>query len=235
MLGLIGAVAIPCLVAARGRYRPEEAFGGWLMPVVPPMVSASAGALLLPHAPAGLPREALLWGCYALFALSLAASLLVTSLIVRRLVRHGVGAPGAVPTLWIVLGFAGQSATAVNLLADRAPLAADDAVAGSLLRFAVAYGALALGFALLWTALALVLTLRAVRRGLPFSLTWWSFTFPVGTCATGLSALAGHTGLTAVTVLAVAYCAGLVAAWCVVGARTLHGVAIRGDLLLPPR
>jgi hypothetical protein len=34
-----------------------------------------------------------------------------------------------------------------------------------------------------WT-LAFAITIRAAREKLPFSLTWWSFTFPVGTRVT---------------------------------------------------
>jgi hypothetical protein len=44
------------------------------MPVVPPMVSAATGALLLPHTPAGQPRLTLLPACSAMFGLSLRAS-----------------------------------------------------------------------------------------------------------------------------------------------------------------
>ena len=66
-----------------GPSRP--AFGGWLMPVVPPMVSASAGALLIPHAAAGPPRLALLVCCYAMFGLSLLASAVVIGLIAAQL------------------------------------------------------------------------------------------------------------------------------------------------------
>jgi len=54
--GLAASVAVPYLMFTRLRAAPDAAFGGWLMPVVPPMVSASTGALLLPHLPAGQPR-----------------------------------------------------------------------------------------------------------------------------------------------------------------------------------
>ncbi|MGC8035464.1 hypothetical protein ACP3WA_25375, partial [Salmonella enterica] len=46
--GLVSAVVIPYLAFTRHSYMPDSAFGGWLMPIVPPMVSASTGALLLP-------------------------------------------------------------------------------------------------------------------------------------------------------------------------------------------
>ena len=59
--------------------------------------------------------------------------------------------------------------------------------------FGVVYGVPVWGFAALWAGLATALTLRTGRHQLPFGLTWWSFTFPVGTCVTGTSGLALHT------------------------------------------
>jgi tellurite resistance protein TehA-like permease len=90
-----------------------------------------------------------------------------------------------------------------------------------------------LGFALLWIGLAAAVTIHTARRGLPFALTWWSFTFPVGTVVTGTSALAVHTGSIALDWLAAGCYVGLVAAWIIVAARTAVGVAC-GSLLRPP-
>ena len=233
--GLVTAVLVPYLAFTRHENKPDSAFGGWLMPIVPPMVSASTGALLLPYAPAGQARETLLWSCYGFFGLSLITSLVVITLIWNRLAQHKVGAAGMVPTLWIVLGPVGQSITAVNLLASNAPTVVDAGTARALLVVALVYGFAMLGFALLWTVIALAITLRTAKEHLPFSLTWWSFTFPVGTCVTGLNGLALHSGLTVVAGLAVLYYVGLVAAWIVVAARTFHGSVIRGTLLAPPR
>jgi hypothetical protein len=63
--------------------------------------------------------------------------------------------------------------------------------------FAILYGVPVWGFAVLWIALATSLTVRTLRRGMPFALTWWSLTFPVGSFVTGTSQLAAHpsTGL----------------------------------------
>ncbi|MCW2618235.1 MAG: C4-dicarboxylate transporter, partial [Modestobacter sp.] len=52
--------------------------------------------------------------------------------------------------------------------------------------------------------------MRTARQHLPFSLTWWSFTFPVGTVVTGTSGLAVHSDDTFFTVAAVLFFLGLV-------------------------
>jgi C4-dicarboxylate transporter/malic acid transport protein len=232
-LGLITATAVPYLMFTRRRLQPGAAFGGWLMPVVPPLVSASTGALLVPHLADAQARLALLLACYAMFGLSVLASLIVISLIWARLVSHGVGPARLVPTLWLILGPLGQSVTAANLLG----LAARDALpapyATALRMLGVLYGVPVWGFAVLWTAIAATITLRTARRHLPFSLTWWSFTFPVGTCVTATTTLAAQTGSVALRVAAAVWYAGLVLAWLTVALRTAHGTA-RGRLLLSP-
>jgi tellurite resistance protein TehA-like permease len=98
--------------------------------------------------------------------------------------------------------------------------------------FGVVYGVPVWGFAALWAGLATALTVRAGRHQLPFGLTWWSFTFPVGTCVTGTSGLALHTGADAFRWAAVALYLALVAAWTVVSVGTARG-AWRGRLFLP--
>jgi C4-dicarboxylate transporter/malic acid transport protein len=229
LTGLVSAVAVPYLMFTRHRVPADGAFGGWLMPVVPPMVSAATGALLLPYAPPGQARLALLLCCYAMFGLSLLASIVVINLIWQRLVVHKVGPPRMVPTLWIVLGPLGQSITAANLLGGNAHLAVPAPDSTALQAFGVVYGVPVWGFALLWAGLAAAITLRTAAEHLPFSLTWWSFTFPVGTCVTGTSALALHTGSDMFRVAAVVFYVGLVGAWILVATRTARD-SIRGRL-----
>ena len=234
-LGLFSAIAVPYLTFTTHQVNADSAFGGWLMPIVPPMVSAATGALLLPYVPAGQPRLALLLACYAMFGLSLIASLIVITLIWSRLAQHKTGPAAMVPTLWIVLGPLGQSITAVNLLGANAHLAVPASYAHALELFGIIYGVPVLGFAILWGALAIAITVKTAREHLPFSLTWWSFTFPVGTCVTGVSGLALHTGSSVLQVFAVVLFIALVAAWITVALRTFHGSVIRGTLFLTPQ
>jgi C4-dicarboxylate transporter/malic acid transport protein len=232
-LGLVTAVWIPYRVMTRHEVAEDAAFGGWLMPVVPPMVSAATGAALVPHLAPGQGRLTLLLGCYAMFGISLFASLVIITQIWGRLVRHKIGPAAMVPTLWIVLGPLGQSVTAANLLGNVAPSALPHPYGGAAQAFGFLYGIPTWGFAMMWLALAGSVTVRTLRDGLPFSLTWWSFTFPVGTCVTGTSALAVHLGSTPLKAVAVALYVFLVAAWLLVAARTAAGSA-RGGLFRPP-
>ncbi|MFE3140315.1 TDT family transporter [Streptomyces scopuliridis] len=224
LLGLVIAVAIPYLMVVRHRVGPADASPVWLLPVVSPMVSAAVGPLLVPHLAAGQGREALLLGCYALFGVSLLATLMMLPLVFGRLVAHGPLPLALTPLLFLVLGPLGQSTTAVSQLADVAPGAIDAPYAGALGAFAVVYGVPVMGFALLWLALSAALVVRAVRRGMRFTMTWWAFTFPLGTCVTGAAGLGRHTGLVALEWLAVALFALLVTAWSAAGWCTLRGV-----------
>ncbi|MEV8390378.1 MULTISPECIES: TDT family transporter [unclassified Streptomyces] len=224
LLGLVVAVAIPYLMVVRHRVEPADASPVWLLPVVSPMVSAAVGPLLVPHLAAGQGRAALLLGCYALFGVSLLATLMMLPLIFGRLVAHGPLPLALTPLLFLVLGPLGQSTTAVNQLADVAPGAIGAPYAAALGGFAVVYGVPVMGFALLWLALSAALVIRAVRRGMRFTMTWWAFTFPLGTCVTGAAGLGRHTGLVALEWLAVGLFALLVAAWSAAGWCTLRRV-----------
>ncbi|MBT2399051.1 TDT family transporter [Streptomyces sp. ISL-100] len=232
-VGLGAAVAIPYLMVVRHRVEPGSASPVWLLPVVAPMVSAALGPQIVPYLPAGQWRESMLLCCYGMFGLSLLATLLMMPLIFARLLQHGPLPLALTPTLFLVLGPLGQSTTAVNSLADVAPGATQAPYADALGAFAVLYGVPVMGFALLWLALAAAMVVRAARNGMTFAMTWWAFTFPVGTCVTGAAGLARHTGLDALGWLAAALYAALVVAWAVAGVRTARGL-VSGALLAAP-
>lgn len=231
--GLFTAMTIPFLMFTLHDVEPDAAFGGWLMPVVPPMVAATGGALLIAHTPAGAARQTLLYGCWAMFGMSLLAALIIISMIWSRLALYGTSGTARVPTLWIVLGPLGQSVTAAGVLGLNASLAVDPSTAQAMDTFAVLYGVPVWGFAVLWIALATGLTVRTLRRGMPFALTWWSLTFPVGTFVTGTTQLAVHTGLPMFEVIAVTAYAALIGTWLLVAVRTARG-GLSGQLFSPP-
>jgi C4-dicarboxylate transporter/malic acid transport protein len=230
--GLLSTVAIPYLAFTEYKLVHQDTYATWLMPIVPPMVSAATGAALIAHLPAGQPRLALLLACYAMFGISLFISLITIALLWERLAFHGPGPARLIPTLWIVLGPLGQSITAAGLLGNAAPNAILAPYARSLHATGVVYGVPVWGFAMLWLTIAAAITVRTAREHLPYSLTWWSFTFPVGTVVTGTSVLALATHADFLRYASVALYALLIAAWLTAAIRTTRG-AFSGRLFLP--
>ncbi|GAA2274421.1 TDT family transporter [Streptomyces hawaiiensis] len=231
--GLAAAVAVPYLMAVRHRVEPGQATPVWLLPLVAPMVSAAVGPQLVPHLPPGQARRTLLLVCFALFGLSLLATLVMLPLVFARTLTGGPLPLALTPTLFLVLGPLGQSTTAVGAFADVAPGVVPEPYSAGFGVLAVLYGVPVMGFALLWACLATAHVLRARRHGMRFSMTWWSFTFPVGTCVTGTEALGRHTGLVAYAGPAVLLYAVLVVAWGTAVVGTLRGL-FRGELLAAP-
>jgi C4-dicarboxylate transporter/malic acid transport protein len=223
---LVTAAGVPYLMTVGRPGSPAQASPVWLLPVVAPMVSAALGPPLADHLPPGQARMAMQLGCYALFGMSLFATLLLLPSVFARLLRHGPLPVALTPTLFLVLGPLGQSTTALGNLADDSPA-----------RFAAAavlYGVPVLGFALLWLSLAAALVVRAACGGMRFSMTWWSFTFPVGTCVTGAASLARHTQLHALHWLAAGLYALLVTGWLAAASGTVRAL-LSGELLAAPR
>jgi len=230
--GLATSLWVPFRMITRHDKEAVVALPAWLMPIVPPMVSASTGALLLPHVSSGQVRLSLMLACYAMFGMSLFIGMITMTLIYGRLVHGGLPPVQAAPTVWITLGMIGQSITAVNLLGNAADSAIGQPYAAGLKVFGLVFGISMGGFGVLMFTLAVALTVHAARKKLTFSLTWWSFTFPIGTCVTGATGLGTTAGSTVIHGLAVALYVVLVAAWGTVGVRTLRG-CISGRLLQP--
>ncbi|WP_017936296.1 TDT family transporter [Nocardioides sp. Iso805N] len=232
ILGLAAAVAVPYRAITRHELDDASATGGWLMPVVPPLVSATAGAALVPHLPPGQPQETMLLACYAFFGLSVVAGFLVLNQLWQRLVRHGALTPTTLPTVWIVLGFLGQSITAVHHLGLLAP-ALVPGYGEALGELALCYGVPVWGFTMLWVALASALTARQVRAGMPFAPSWWSFTFPVGNVVLATSALAVATGLDLFQAIAALFLLGLLGGWSAAATGTARAFTRRAPRATP--
>ncbi|MEU0987536.1 TDT family transporter [Streptomyces sp. NPDC005953] len=238
VLGTVAAVGtasvIPWLMVVNRRIEPGSASPVWLLPVVPPMVAAASWPPLIPELPAGQWPTAVLLASAAMFGLSLLATLAVLPLVIARLLRHGPLPLALTPALFLVLGPLGQSTTAADAMAYASRSVFPALQPSTVSAFATGYGVVAMGLAVLWLTLAGAATVRAMRRGLPFTLGWWAFTFPVGTCVTGAAALGERTELTALTLLAGGLYVLLVTAWAVAAGRTVRGL-FSAELLAAPR
>ncbi|WP_207836024.1 TDT family transporter [Williamsia soli] len=232
--GLFTAVWIPFRMITGAQSAQAGAMPSWLMPVVPPMVSAATGSLLIQHIPAGQLRLGVLATCYGMFGLSLVLGFLTIAMVYSRLVHRGLPSVDVAPTVWIMLGMIGQSITAAVLLGNNSALVfrgQQAPIAAGLHILGIGYGLVMSGFAVFVFALAVSITVHNVRRGMSFTPAWWSFTFPTGTCVTGSAALAFATDSGLLQIIAGALYVLLILAWVVVASRSLMQVV--GQTLAP--
>ncbi|MDQ5945188.1 MAG: hypothetical protein QG619_607, partial [Pseudomonadota bacterium] len=89
------------------------------------------------------------------------------------------------------------------------------------------------GFGVWWLVMATLLTNAARRAGqMPFALSWWGFTFPLGAFVAASLRLSPLTGIGGVDTVGVACWLLLLAVWSVTLLRTVRGV-ISGAVFHP--
>jgi tellurite resistance protein TehA-like permease len=96
------------------------------------------------------------------------------------------------------------------------------AVGNGLATVALAYGVLVWGFAIYWLLMSIALTVRGYRHGLPFTLGWWAFTFPVGVLTAGTDALFAQTHAALFAVAATLLLTLLATMWSLVASQTIR-------------
>lgn len=227
IVGVLGSIAsafaVPYVMFTHHQIEPEKVYGSWLLPVVPPIVASVPAALLSSTWPAAIRGDMLVLA-YALLGVGTILAAIVITIFYSRLTIHKVPDGALVTTTWLVIGPLGQSIAGTIALGDAAGAVWPEFGRGPAL-VALAYGVLVWGFAMYWLAMSIALTLRAKARHLPFDVTWWAFTFPVGVLTTGTDALYLRTHAHVFGVVSLALLALLATMWTIVVAKTLRGAA----------
>jgi len=235
-MALACGVLIPYLMFTRQAHRIDQMTAVWLLPVVAAEVAAASGGLLVPHL-AVSEQFSVLVASYVLWAYSVPVALSLLVILLLRLALHKLPPASMAASSWLALGPIATGALGLLVLGSAAPAVFSThglVGIGEIARGLGLLGALLLwGLGLWWLALAVLVTQRQARDGMPFNLGWWGFTFPLGVYAlTTLrlgEALAApfFTGLGTVLVLLLALL------WTLVASRTLAG-AYRGGLFVSP-
>ncbi len=201
--------------------------------VTPAMFIPPVGLVVIPVA--GAPLAAAMapgWRELALvfnWAVLGAGSLLYVGLLALTMFRYVLGKPVGkpmVPTAWVNLGPLGVIPVSLLNLGEAMPQLAASGVVQVV-------GLLLWGFGVWWLLMAAILTVSAARRGeLPFALSWWAFTFPLGAFVASSWRLGNQTGLAPIVAVGSVALLLLAALWSVTLVRTLRGVA-SGALLRP--
>ncbi|GAC1496684.1 MAG: TDT family transporter [Vulcanimicrobiaceae bacterium] len=223
IIGVLGSVftatVVPYLMFTRHELTQQKTFGSWLLPVVPPIVASVPAALLSPTWPAAI-RGDMLALAYALLGIGIILAAIIIVIFYSRLVYDKVPEGALVMTTWLVIGPLGQSIAGIIALGASARTVWPEfgnglAIAG------VAYGVLVWGFAMYWLAMAIALTIRAKRAHLPFNLSWWAFTFPVGVLTAGTDGLYASTHAHVFAIASVILIALLATMWSLVAWKTV--------------
>ncbi len=218
---------VPLLMFTRQQHTIETMTAVWLLPLVASEVTAASGGLLAPHL--ANPQAALhmLVFSYVLWALSVPLALGVLVILFLRLVLHKLPKQDMAVSSWLTLGplgtgalgllLLGRDATAILTpfgLADVGLVAHGVGVLGGLLLW---------GYGAWWLAIAIAVTLKYLRDGLPFNMGWWGFTFPLGVYTLATLNLAQQTGMAFFDIAGGVFAVMLVAFWLVVSTRTIAG------------
>lgn len=191
---------------------------GMFIPGVGLVVIPMAGAPLLAAQPAALREVALVLNVLGLGAgIGMYVSFL--ALTIFRAVLHKPVQGMLTPTLWIQLAPIGVIVVSLlNLVEVILPVASREAF--------VVVALLLWGFGVWWGLMCVLLTAGAWRAGqLPFALSWWAFTFPLGAFVAGGLRLSSITQWTTIWAIGLVAYALLTALWGVTLVKTLRGVA----------
>lgn len=228
ILAVVIGVAIPYFMfTIQKSHTLENMTAVWLLPIVASEVAASAGGMLATHY-TGATAQTMLFFSYVLWALSvpLAGSVLV--ILFLRLATHKLPQKAMAVTAWLTLGPLGTGALGLFLLGH----ASLGVLKGTHLAYIAPYldafgfilGLLIWGYGLWWYCIAWIITLKYFREGLPFSMGWWGFTFPVGVFTAATFQLWHITGYAVFEVLALLLSTQLIVFWLIIFNKTVRGM-----------
>lgn len=236
-MSLACGVLIPYMMFTRQEHSIDQMTAVWLLPVVAAEVAAASGGLLAPHLADAHSQLVVLVTSYVLWAFSLPVAFSILTILLLRMALHKLPHENMAASSWLALGPIGTGALGMLLMGADAPaIFAANSLPG-IGEIAEGLGLVAgitlWGFGLWWMLIALLITVRYLRAGIPFNLGWWGFTFPLGVYSLTTLKLASTLNLTFFSVFGCVLLAMLTVMWLIVAKRTVQG-AWKGELFVSP-
>ena len=236
-MALACGVLIPFMMFTRQEHSIDQMTAVWLLPVVAAEVAAASGGLLAPHLADAHSQLVMLVTSYVLWAFSLPVAFSILTILMLRMALHKLPPANMAASSWLALGPIGTGALGMLLLGGDAPaiFAANGlpGVGEMADGLGLVAGITLWGFGLWWMLIAVLITLRYLRAGIPFNLGWWGFTFPLGVYALSTLKLASLLHLGFFSVFGSLLVVALALMWLIVAKRTVQG-AYKGELFVSP-
>lgn len=230
-------VLIPYFMFTRQAHGIDKMTAVWLLPIVAAEVAAASGGLLVPYLSGANDQFVTLIASYVLWAYSVPVAFGVLTILFLRMALHRLPPDSMAASSWLSLGPIGTGAFGMIVLGTDAPAILAAQGMGSVGTVAAGIGLIAgtvlWGVGLWWLLLALLITIRYFRAGVPFNLGWWGYTFPLGVYTVATLKLGTLLGIAAFSVFGTVLVIVLTLMWMLVAARTIHG-GWHGHLFVSP-
>ena len=236
-LSISCGVLIPYFMFTRQAHGIEKMTAIWLLPIVAAEVAATSGGLLVPHLADANAQFVTLITSYVLWAYSVPLAFGVLTILFLRLALHRLPPDSMAASSWLSLGPIGTGSLGMVVLGSDAPAVLAAHGLGGLGTVASGIGTIAglllWGVGLWWLLLAVLITLRYFRGGIPFNLGWWGYTFPLGVYTVATLRLGAALDIGLLSAFGTLLVLVLSLMWTFVAARTLHG-GWKGHLFVSP-
>lgn len=235
LIGITGALVLSIYVGYRSftsEQTPPQALNfAWLITPVAsiaiPLIGNPLVGMLKQTGGAGAKTVLLLNLSY--YGIGFFLFLFIGAMVLSRLIQHSLPPAAMAPTFWITLGPVGVGAVSLMGLADSAK------ALGLLASIDTAYllAAIFWGFGFWALGISLVLSWRYLKQGgIPFSLSWWAFIFPLAAYTMASLKIAGYFSSGLILIYTVLLTLLLAFLWLAAFIRSLGG-ALNGKLFQP--
>jgi len=236
-LSLGCGVLIPYFMFTRQTHGLDKMTAIWLLPIVAAEVAAVSGGLIAPHLSDANAQFLTLIVSYVLWAYSVPVAFGILTILFLRMALHRLPPDSMAASSWLSLGPIGTGALGMIVLGTDAPaiLTAQGMTGiGSVAEGIGVIAAILLwGVGLWWLLLAILITIRYFRAGVPFNLGWWGYTFPLGVYTVATLKLGTQLDIAAFAIFGTMLVIVLAAMWVLVAALTIHG-GWKGHLFVSP-
>ncbi len=204
LFGMVGTIFFAVLITALVFIHPsiDMTHGncGWLIPPVGAIVIPTSGALLVPYWSSATVSQYMLLICVISWGIGFFYYLFLNASLIHRFIYHELPPKQLAATMWIGLGPVGVGVISLNNIVHAAlkvPVFSSffSHSVGALHLFSAVFW----GFGVFWFLVTVILTLYyLVKVSIPYAMSWWAFTFPLGAYTAATFVLYKEIGLTGI-------------------------------------